>query len=95
MTATPDWDALNWTRASEDPNEECFEVAPGEGDVIHIRQSDAPREVVTTTREKWRAFVLGVRNDEFDHFVDPTKPAPTATGRPATGLDGPGGSTPA
>ena len=69
MTTTPDWDALEWVRASEDPDEECFEVAAGEGELIHIRQTDAPEQVVTTTKTKWHAFVLGVRNDEFDHFV--------------------------
>lgn len=79
MAATSDWDSLDWTRASDDPDEECFEVASGEGDLIHIRQTDAPDEVVTTTRDKWRAFVLGVQNDEFDHFVDDL-PGPSAPG---------------
>lgn len=69
MTTTPDWDALDWIRASDDPDEECFEVAAGEGELIHIRQTDAPEQVVTTTKAKWHAFVLGVQNDEFDHFV--------------------------
>ncbi|MGP4110091.1 DUF397 domain-containing protein [Streptomyces sp. 4N509B] len=63
---------LDWIRAEvEDGSDEhCFEVAAGEGDLIHIRQTDEPEKIVTTTRAKWHAFVLGVQNDEFDHFVE-------------------------
>jgi predicted secreted Zn-dependent protease len=66
----PNWNELNWIRASDNPDEECIEVAAGEGDLIHLRQTDDPENVVTTTRAKWKAFVLGVQNDEFDHFVE-------------------------
>lgn len=31
--------------------------------------SDAPNTVVTTSREKPRAFLLGVKAGEFDHLV--------------------------
>lgn len=64
-------DQLDWIRAEvEDGSDEhCFEVAAGEGDLIHIRQTDDLDKIVTTTRAKWDAFVLGVRNNEFDHFV--------------------------
>lgn len=67
-----DWNALNWIRATDDPDPDaqCIEIAAGEGGLVHLRQSDAPGNVVTTTRAKWEAFVLGVRNDEFDHFVE-------------------------
>jgi predicted secreted Zn-dependent protease len=63
---------LEWIRAEvEDGSDEhCFEVAAGEGDLIHIRQTDEPEKIVTTTRAKWQAFVLGVQNNEFDHFVE-------------------------
>ncbi len=66
-------DRLEWIRAEvEDGSDEhCFEVAAGDGDLIHIRQTDEPDRIVTTTRAKWDAFVLGVRNDEFDHFAEP------------------------
>ncbi|MBX7549487.1 hypothetical protein K1Y78_15900 [Streptomyces sp. tea 10] len=33
---------------------------------FHLRCADT---VVTTTRRKWNAFVLGVRAGEFDHFA--------------------------
>ncbi|MDT0378633.1 DUF397 domain-containing protein [Streptomyces sp. RKND-216] len=67
-----DWDSLEWVRATDDPDPdaECIEIAMGEDDLVHLRQSDDPQNVVTTTRVKWDAFVLGVRNDEFDHFVE-------------------------
>ena len=40
-----------------------------DGDLVHLRETSAPDTVVTTTRRKWDAFVLGVRAGEFDHFV--------------------------
>jgi predicted secreted Zn-dependent protease len=63
---------LEWIRAEvEDGSDEhCFEVAAGEGDLIHIRQTDEPEKIVTTTQAKWHAFVLGVQNNEFDHFAE-------------------------
>lgn len=69
-------DGLNWVRATDDPAPDapCIEIAyaeDGRGGLVHIRQSDDPRQVVTTTQAKWDAFVLGVKNDEFDHFVRP------------------------
>lgn len=62
---------LTWVRATDDPDPraECIEIAFGEGDLVHLRQSTEPETVVTTTQAKWDAFVLGVQNDEFDHFV--------------------------
>lgn len=67
---THDLGDLHWVRATDDPDAECIEIAFGEGSLVHLRQSDDPGTVVTTTRAKWDAFVLGVRNDEFDHFVE-------------------------
>jgi predicted secreted Zn-dependent protease len=69
--ATGAYDHLEWVRATDDPDPaaECIEIAAGEGDLVHLRQSDDPANVVTTTQAKWDAFVLGVRAGEFDHFV--------------------------
>ncbi|MBW8738362.1 MAG: DUF397 domain-containing protein [Streptomyces turgidiscabies] len=36
---------------------------------IHLRSTTAPDTVVTTDRDKWHAFVLGVKAGEFDHFT--------------------------
>lgn len=47
-----------------------IEIAYGEDDAVHLRETSAPENVVTTTREKWNAFVLGVQAGEFDHFAE-------------------------
>jgi hypothetical protein len=47
---------------------ECVELATT-ADSILIRESDAPETVVTTSRDKLRAFVLGVKAGEFDHLI--------------------------
>lgn len=36
---------------------------------VHLRSTATPDIVVTTDHDKWKAFVLGVRAGEFDHFV--------------------------
>jgi hypothetical protein len=51
-----------------------IEIAFGEGDdgdaPVYIRETRAPDNVVTTNRQKWDTFVLGVQAGEFDHFAD-------------------------
>ncbi|MEU8971958.1 DUF397 domain-containing protein [Streptomyces monashensis] len=42
---------------------------------FRLRSADT---VVTTTRHKWHAFVLGVRAGEFDHFAATRRVAVTA-----------------
>lgn len=37
---------------------------------VHLHSTTAPETVVTTDRDKWHAFVLGVRAGEFDHFTE-------------------------
>lgn len=48
---------------------QCIEIAT-EGGTVLLRESDAPGAVVTTTPEKLRAFLLGVKAGEFDHFTE-------------------------
>ncbi|WP_225098105.1 DUF397 domain-containing protein [Streptomyces sp. CoH27] len=43
-------------------------TSQGDNDDIPLRLRSADT-VVTTTRHKWNAFVLGVQAGEFDHFV--------------------------
>ncbi|MEU5532591.1 DUF397 domain-containing protein [Streptomyces sp. NPDC020362] len=53
------------------------EPAPGlrsDADATPLRLRSADT-VVTTTRGKWNAFVLGVRAGEFDHFAEREIPA--------------------
>lgn len=62
---------LDWTRAAPEGAEgpgPWIEVAFGPDDLVHLRETSDPGNVVTTTRMKWDAFVLGVRAGEFDHF---------------------------
>lgn len=47
---------------------QCIELA-STADGIVIRESSDIGAVVTTSREKLRAFLLGVKAGEFDHLV--------------------------
>ncbi|MET8624787.1 DUF397 domain-containing protein [Kitasatospora sp. NPDC004669] len=62
-------DQLNWQRSSfSGTNTNCLEIA-SEGELVYIRESDNPDLVVTTTRTKLNAWILGAKDGEFDHFV--------------------------
>lgn len=64
---------LDWVRAApagQDGPGPWIELAFGPDDTVHLRTTDNPDQVVTTTRRKWDAFVLGVQAGEFDHFVE-------------------------
>ncbi|MFI0237232.1 DUF397 domain-containing protein [Streptomyces sp. NPDC016845] len=63
---------LTWTRAAPEDAEgpgPWIEIAFGAEDLVYLRETSDPETVVTTTRKKWDAFVLGVQAGEFDHFV--------------------------
>jgi Domain of unknown function (DUF397) len=58
-----------WQKSSfSQGNVECVELA-AIADGILMRESDDPETVVTTSRDKLRAFVLGVKAGEFDHLI--------------------------
>ncbi|MDJ0461635.1 DUF397 domain-containing protein [Streptomyces sp. H27-C3] len=64
---------LNWIRAAPEGEEgpgPWIEVAFGPEDLVYLRETSDPDNVVTTTQQKWDAFVLGVQAGEFDHFAD-------------------------
>ncbi|MFH8383592.1 DUF397 domain-containing protein [Kitasatospora sp. NPDC018058] len=62
-------DQLNWQRSTFSGDQaNCLEIA-SEGDLVYIRESDNPTHVVTTTRTKLNAWILGAKDGEFDHFV--------------------------
>ncbi|MEU8957179.1 maleylpyruvate isomerase N-terminal domain-containing protein [Streptomyces sp. NPDC048518] len=70
---------LDWTRAAPEDEQgpgPWIEIAFGadadgaDPDAVYLRETSDPDNVVTTTRKKWDAFVLGVQAGEFDHFVD-------------------------
>jgi hypothetical protein len=43
----------------------CVEVSRYR-DYIAVQQTDTDSDVVVFTRSEWDAFILGVKNDEFD-----------------------------
>jgi Domain of unknown function (DUF397) len=62
--------AYNWQKSSYSGNAaNCVYVATAEDGTIKIRESDDPEAIVTTTPEKLKAFILGVKAGEFDHFT--------------------------
>ncbi|MBO0916853.1 DUF397 domain-containing protein [Streptomyces sp. NBC_01260] len=74
---------LTWIRAA--PEDEpgpgpWIEIAFGEVDLVHLRETSDPENVVTTTRTKWEAFAKGVRAGEFDHFTEPATGSAPARG---------------
>ncbi|MFD5463492.1 DUF397 domain-containing protein [Kitasatospora sp. NPDC127059] len=62
-------DQLNWQRSSFSAGEAQYLEIASAGDLVYIRQSDNPDLVVTTTRVKLNAWILGAKDGEFDHFV--------------------------
>ncbi|WP_399085351.1 DUF397 domain-containing protein [Streptomyces sp. BBFR2] len=48
----------------------CLHVAAPDSDTIKLCESDDPGVVVTTTPANLKAFILGVKAGEFDHFVE-------------------------
>ncbi|MES9557491.1 MULTISPECIES: DUF397 domain-containing protein [unclassified Streptomyces] len=64
---------LTWIRAAPEGEEgpgPWIEVAFGADELVHLRETGDPTNIVTTTRTKWEAFVKGVLAGEFDHFAE-------------------------
>ncbi|MFJ8668461.1 DUF397 domain-containing protein [Streptomyces sp. NPDC003027] len=60
---------IQWRKASFSTDTgNCLELASLNGDIL-VRESDQPDVVVTTSREKLRAFLEGVKAGEFDDLV--------------------------
>ncbi|MFI9323326.1 DUF397 domain-containing protein [Kitasatospora aureofaciens] len=60
---------LNWQKSGFSGDQaNCVEIASA-GELVHIRESDDPTTVVTTTRAKLHAWINGAKAGEFDHFV--------------------------
>ncbi|MEU2179734.1 DUF397 domain-containing protein [Streptomyces thermolilacinus] len=66
MSASP----INWQKSSFSGGggENCVELAQHDGNIV-MRESDDPATIITTSPEKLRAFLLGVKAGEFDHLV--------------------------
>lgn len=63
-------DFSNWRKSSRSANQQqCIYVA-SDGDRIAIRESADPTGAVTLTdRDRFRAFVEGVKAGEFDDMI--------------------------
>jgi Domain of unknown function (DUF397) len=59
-------DDIRWVKARSCNNSACAEVAIAGPDIILIRNSEHTESVTRFTGEEWRAFITGVKNDEFD-----------------------------
>ncbi|MGW7584496.1 DUF397 domain-containing protein [Kitasatospora sp. NPDC054768] len=63
---------LAWQKSSfsdVDGGSTCVELATGGHDIRHLRESDDPSVILTTTATKLRAFLLGAQAGEFDHLI--------------------------
>ncbi|MFI5757495.1 DUF397 domain-containing protein [Streptomyces sp. NPDC051569] len=65
--------SYEWQKSSYCGNAgNCIQIAAADDGSIKIQEADDVDTIVTTTPEKLRAFILGVKAGEFDHFtVDP------------------------
>lgn len=61
---------IEWQKSSFSGGggENCVEVAHNAKSIV-MRESDEPSLILTTTPAKFRAFILGVKAGEFDHFL--------------------------
>lgn len=73
LTVTPATFGALLTALKADTRPAPFEVSftqRNDGDtIVRIHHTGTPETVVTTDRQKWEAFVLGVKAGEFDHFA--------------------------
>ncbi|WP_030060828.1 MULTISPECIES: DUF397 domain-containing protein [Streptomyces] len=63
---------LRWQKSSFSGSNEggnCVELAAGAEDVRHLRESDDPSVILTTSTSRLRAFVLGAQAGEFDQLI--------------------------
>ncbi|MGW2372800.1 DUF397 domain-containing protein [Kitasatospora sp. NPDC001683] len=63
---------LRWQKSSfsdTDDGSHCVELARSERDLRHVRESDDPFLILTTSTSRLRAFLLGAKAGEFDHLT--------------------------
>ncbi|MDA5280569.1 DUF397 domain-containing protein [Streptomyces sp. Isolate_45] len=63
-------EGIKWQKSSFSGGngENCIEVG-ARAEVVVIRESDDPAQIITTSLEKLAAFIAGVKAGEFDHLV--------------------------
>ncbi|MEU1780314.1 MULTISPECIES: DUF397 domain-containing protein [Streptomyces] len=65
-----DISGAEWLSAPGDTSEVRVEIAYLEGGAVGMRASNDPETVLRYTASEWEAFVLGVRDGEFDIDVE-------------------------
>ncbi|MEU3351363.1 DUF397 domain-containing protein [Streptomyces sp. NPDC037389] len=75
-----DISGAEWLSAPGDTSEVRVEIAYLEGGAVGMRASNDPDTVLRYTASEWEAFVLGVRDGEFDIDVDDSGEAVAGTG---------------
>lgn len=62
---------LEWRKSTFSTGEqgECVEVATGSDGYVHLRESDTPQAVVTTTPRALRALLRAAKAGAFDHLA--------------------------
>ncbi|MCD9145948.1 DUF397 domain-containing protein [Streptomyces albireticuli] len=61
-----DISGAEWLSAPDPTTEERVEIAYLDGGAVAMRSSADPDTVLRYTEAEWHAFVLGVRDGEFD-----------------------------
>ncbi|MER7753184.1 DUF397 domain-containing protein [Kitasatospora sp. NPDC097643] len=62
--------ALNWQKSSySSESVNCVYLAAAADRSIKLRESDDPDVVITTTPDKLRALLHGIKRGEFDHLT--------------------------
>ncbi len=60
---------LHWQKSTFSGNQaNCVEVA-SDGELIHIRESDEPGVIITTTKAKLTTWIRCAKTGEFDQFT--------------------------
>ncbi|GHF74765.1 regulator, BldB [Streptomyces mashuensis] len=65
-----DISGAEWLSAPDDTSDVKVEIAYLEGGAVAMRSSADPDTVLRYTASEWHAFVLGVRDGEFDIELD-------------------------
>ncbi|WP_372410004.1 DUF397 domain-containing protein [Streptomyces luteireticuli] len=71
-----DISGVEWLSAPDSPTKERVEIAYLPGGAVAMRNSEDPDVVLRYTASEWHAFVLGVRDGEFDIEVEPEGDSP-------------------
>ncbi|MEU2789320.1 DUF397 domain-containing protein [Streptomyces sp. NPDC007100] len=61
---------IQWRKSSRstDAEDNCVEIATHEGEIL-MRESNDPSVVIRTSQAKFRAFLAGAKEGDFDNMV--------------------------